>query len=239
MDTLRSIASESFLLLVNDTAVFNSEHPWIVPDIDMEKTDSPSCVSNWECIRLNNTAWDSLTLKDETGTIIDYMAWEDLDGFDLNGDAWFSVCRRNLNDTNSDSEWSNNCNPTPGTGTFVTQFPWWVPVASLLWAKVDSETYTHWDTITVLNDRSWNDRDWTNSGTPSFDTTHAINFYPTASFDWSSDWFVFPEYSFPIGDKNYTMYTVFSSPLSQDNMTLQYVWRNSWTNNKFTNYNFF
>ena len=231
-----NIASGDFLLVWNDATEFTALYPWEYLDIDMEKTDAPDCKTNNECLQLNNWWWDALTLKDDSWNIIDHMWWEWIDWFSVNADEDFSACRRNLIDTDTDTEWANNCEPTPWTWTFVTQFPWGVPIASLLWSKIDSETYNHWDTITTLNDRSWNDRNWTNSGTPSFDTTNIINYYPTASFDWISDWFTFPEYTFPTGDKNYTMYSVFTSPLTQDNMTLQYVWRDSWTNNSTITY---
>ncbi len=217
-----------FLLVTNDATIFTNEF-WVVPDIDMDEVNGSDCTSDLECLKLND-GWDSLTLTDNSANVIDSVAWEGINGYGLTADKWFSTCRRNLNDSDSDSEWANNCTPTPWSWTFVTQFPWGVPVASLLWTKADSESYSHGDTVTILHDRSWNDRNGTANNTPSFDTANTINFYPTISFDWVNNWVDFPKYSMPIWDKSYTIFTVFKTDLSQD-ATLAYVWRDYWTNN--------
>ena len=215
------IAANDFLVVTNDWTKFSNENSGVVADLEMDP--------GWSWLLKLNNNWDFLTLKDDSWNVIDHVAWEWIDWFDINWDQGTTVCRRNLNDTDSDSEWANNCTPTAWTGTFVTKFPGWVPVASLLWGKADSETYNHWDTVSTLHDRSGNNRDWTANNTPSFDTTNTINFYPTISFDGINDGIDFPRYSMPIADKNYTIFTVFKTDLSQ-NWYLAYVWKETTTN---------
>jgi len=112
------INSGDYLLVVNDTAGFNAEHAGIVPDLDME---GPNCYGGGtECLRLNNTGSDELTLRDgpiATGNTIDYTVWTHSGNPDAdNGE---SIMRSSSTDTDTVGDWLSDQVPSPGTGTLT------------------------------------------------------------------------------------------------------------------------
>jgi len=68
-----SIASWDYFLLVNDTTEFQSMFSSVTPDVDM---DGAWCYSTSECLRLNKSSFDSLSLKNERWGEVDLVCWE-------------------------------------------------------------------------------------------------------------------------------------------------------------------
>jgi len=127
------IPSGGYLLVVNDTAGFNVEHSGIVPDLDME---GPNCYGAGptypECLRLNNSGTDELTLRDGpvlTGTTIDYVSWGSGAYADANNGE--SICRSTSDDTDTATDWLDSCTPSPKAGTYAlsNDLPVFTPVA--------------------------------------------------------------------------------------------------------------
>lgn len=97
------IKAGEFFLLVNNINSFQINYPLITPNVDL----SPS-------LGLNNTG-DSITLREPSGSIIDFVAWEgDYTGWDTNANAGESICRLNVNnDTGNPSDFTVCTNPMP------------------------------------------------------------------------------------------------------------------------------
>ncbi|MCI5050702.1 MAG: lamin tail domain-containing protein [Candidatus Pacebacteria bacterium] len=121
--TFQSISIESgeYLLIVNDTASFNGDFPTITPDVDMA---GMGCFNDTECLRLNNTGTDNLTLRDgdvASGSIIDFVSWGDA-GFASSGNGE-SICRDSSEDTDTAADWVDDCIPSPKSGDYEFNEP--------------------------------------------------------------------------------------------------------------------
>ncbi len=107
------VPAGGYLLVVNETNNFLQEHPGVTPDVDMA---GAGCYSDTECLRLNNSGVDGLTLYDGA-TEVDAMTWGS-GAFATAGNG-NSVCRNTSTDTGSGNDWNSNCSPTPGSGSLV------------------------------------------------------------------------------------------------------------------------
>ena len=92
------------MVVANDTAEFQSIYPGITPDIDLPGTSY---------FALKNSPSDELLLQDSAGNDIDYVAWENTStGWPIEAiDA--PICRLLVADTDTVSDWSDECIPTP------------------------------------------------------------------------------------------------------------------------------
>ncbi len=106
------IAAGDYLLVTNRSDRFNLNYPAVTPDLEMDPGGTG-------LLRLNNNGGDELTLTNDTGTIIDYVAW---DGYVA---GWTAaavngpICRIFNTDTDTGADWEA-CAATPGTGPGFT-----------------------------------------------------------------------------------------------------------------------
>jgi len=106
------IASGGYLLVTNDALKFQVEYPSITPDLEMDSGGTG-------LLRLNNGG-DELTLKNDTGTVIDYVAWEGYaSSWDTNAGPGKSACRSTSTDSDLPSDWQTCSTPTPGSGSLT------------------------------------------------------------------------------------------------------------------------
>ena len=111
-----TINSGEFLVVTNDTIGFNVEHPDVTPGVDM---DASGCHTDTDCLRLNNTGSDYLILRNGSvaaGAIVDEIMWG-TGGFASAGNGE-SICRNTSEDTGTDTDWDDDCVPSPGTGDY-------------------------------------------------------------------------------------------------------------------------
>lgn len=106
------IAAGDYLLVTNRSDRFNLNYPAINPDLEMQPGGSG-------LLRLNNGG-DQLTLKDNIGTTVDFVAWE---GFVASWNAEAvdgeSICRVLNTDSDIGLDWGT-CAATPGNGPGFT-----------------------------------------------------------------------------------------------------------------------
>jgi hypothetical protein len=91
---LTTISSGGYLLVANDTAFFQTEHPGVVPDLEMDP-------GGGGLLKLNNGG-DELTLKDGGGITVDYVAWENFAvGWGTTANHGESICRSTSTDSDT------------------------------------------------------------------------------------------------------------------------------------------
>ncbi|MEE9326674.1 MAG: lamin tail domain-containing protein [Cocleimonas sp.] len=107
------IAAGDYLLVTNRSDRFNLNYPLITPDLEMQPGGSG-------LLKLNNGG-DQLTLKNDVGATVDFVAWE---GFVATWNAQQAgngetICRILNTDTDTGIDWGT-CAATPGTGPGFT-----------------------------------------------------------------------------------------------------------------------
>ncbi len=106
-----TIAPGEYFLIVNDTVSFNTEHPGIVPDLEMDPGGNGA-------LKLSNSG-DQLILADDGANSVDYVAWENyVAGWSATGNAGESICRGDVTDTDTTNDWVSHCVPDPSTGSY-------------------------------------------------------------------------------------------------------------------------
>lgn len=109
-----SILAGSYLVVANDLTEFQTRHPTVTPNLEMDSGGTG-------LLRLNNTG-DELTLRDGpvlTSSVVDYIAWENFSaGWSAGATIDLSICRTTEIDTDLPADLSSNCIPTPGSGTY-------------------------------------------------------------------------------------------------------------------------
>ena len=106
-----TVGAGQYFLIVNDATSFNTEHPGIVPDLEMDPGGNGA-------LKLSNSG-DQLILADDGANSVDYVAWENyVAGWSARGNPGESICRDSLHDTDTGGDWSSHCTPDPGSGTY-------------------------------------------------------------------------------------------------------------------------
>lgn len=141
------IPSWGFILIVNDTTEFNNIYPNVTVNIDLE----------WlSYFKLKNTPYDELTLKDAEWSIIDYVSWENIDWWWDIESINSPICRVSRFDTDTVSDWTNDCISTP----WYSNMPNYVPTDIILSNTLINENNALLDVIWNL---STNDLDILNT----------------------------------------------------------------------------
>ena len=101
------IGAGEYLLVTNRTDRFQLLFPSVTPDLEMDPTGTG-------LLELNNGG-DELTLRDDLGATIDFVAWEDsVVGWPVEAGNGESICRINALDTDSNADWETCASPIPG-----------------------------------------------------------------------------------------------------------------------------